>query len=190
MKKRLYVAYGSNLNVEQMASRCPSARQYGVGKIQDYALQFKGAPARAFATISPQKGVSVPVAVWTLQPRDEQRLDLYEGVPRFYSKHMVPVRLQDETVEALVYIMDPRREFGLPSPTYYQTVRQGYLDFGLDTARLDAAVQESSRRLYQELAQELDHQQEFDLWTDDPDEAEDLEQDDPEQDDSMRMRLR
>lgn len=171
MEKKLYVAYGSNLNLEQMEHRCPTARRYGVGEIRDYALQFKGEPLGAFATISPQKGASVPAAVWTLRPRDEQRLDLYEGVPRFYSKQTVTVQLQDETVEALVYIMDPRRGFGLPSPEYYQTVRQGYEDFGLDVAKLDAAVQDSSHRLYTALAQEMHQKRSFDLWANGPDET-------------------
>ena len=188
MEKKLYVAYGSNLNLEQMEHRCPTARRYGVGEIRDYALQFKGEPLGAFATISPQKGASVPAAVWTLRPRDEQRLDLYEGVPRFYSKQTVTVQLQGETVKALVYIMDPRRGFGLPSPEYYQTVRQGYEDFGLDVAKLDAAVQDSSHRLYAALAQEMHQKRSFDLWADDLDEVETFQQVAEEQED-MRMRM-
>ena len=131
---------------------------------------------------------SVAAAVWTLRPRDEQRLDLYEGVPRFYSKQTVTVQLQDETVKALVYIMDPRRGFGLPSPEYYQTVRQGYEDFGLDVAKLDAAVQDSSHRLYAALAQEMHQKRSFDLWADDLDEVETFQQVAEEQED-MRMRM-
>ena len=44
MSKRLYVAYGSNLNISQMAYRCPTAKLYGTGVIENYALQFKGSP--------------------------------------------------------------------------------------------------------------------------------------------------
>lgn len=36
MSKRLYVAYGSNLNIRQMKYRCPTAKLYGVGTIEDY----------------------------------------------------------------------------------------------------------------------------------------------------------
>lgn len=54
MSKRLYVAYGSNLNIQQMASRCPGAKLYGTGVIENFELQFKGQPHGAFATIAPQ----------------------------------------------------------------------------------------------------------------------------------------
>ena len=59
MSKRLYVAYGSNLNIRQMKYRCPTAKLYGVGTIEDYELQFKGQPNGAFATIAPKEGTSV-----------------------------------------------------------------------------------------------------------------------------------
>ena len=40
---KLYVAYGSNLNKEQMRYRCPTAKFVGTGIIEGYELQFKGA---------------------------------------------------------------------------------------------------------------------------------------------------
>ena len=68
MEKRLYVAYGRNLNILQMKQRCPTAKLCGTGTVENYQLQFKGRPQSAFATISPKEGSSVPVAVWELQP--------------------------------------------------------------------------------------------------------------------------
>ena len=58
MKQRmkLYVAYGSNLNKEQMKYRCPDSKVYATGVIEDYELQFKGRPNGAFATIAPKQG--------------------------------------------------------------------------------------------------------------------------------------
>lgn len=44
MKKRWYIAYGSNLNLRQMAMRCPTARLLGTGLVENYELQFKGMP--------------------------------------------------------------------------------------------------------------------------------------------------
>lgn len=93
MSKRLYVAYGSNLNIRQMKHRCPTAKLYGTGEIKDYELQFKGHPDSAFATIAPKEGASVPVAVWEIHPRDEMSLDRYEGYPSHYFKQDVPVQL-------------------------------------------------------------------------------------------------
>ena len=62
MSKRLYVAYGSNLNIQQMTNRCPGAKLYGTGVIENFELQFKGQFHGAFATIAPKDGASVPVA--------------------------------------------------------------------------------------------------------------------------------
>ena len=72
MSKRLYVAYGSNLNIAQMKHRCPTAKLYGTGTLEGYELQFKGYPSSAFATIAPKAGSSVPVAVWDIKPNDEK----------------------------------------------------------------------------------------------------------------------
>ena len=122
MSKRLYVAYGSNLNFKQMKHRCPTAKLYGIGTAYGYELQFKGSPECAFATIAPKEGASVPVAVWKIQPRDEASLDRYEGYPSHYFKQDISVRLDGEEVTGMVYIMNPKMDFGLPSPYYYQTV--------------------------------------------------------------------
>ncbi|MEE0914354.1 MAG: gamma-glutamylcyclotransferase family protein, partial [Ruminococcus sp.] len=81
MSKKLYIAYGSNLNLSQMKYRCPTAKLYDTGVIENYELQFKGMPHCAYATIAPCEGKSVPVALWELQPRDEKLLDRYEGYP-------------------------------------------------------------------------------------------------------------
>ena len=148
MKKSLYVAYGSNLNLSQMKYRCPQARLIGTGKIKDFELQFKGNPFSAFATIEPKKGCSVPVGVWEITPQDEWALDRYEGYPTHYFKQTIPVEIGDKSVKAMVYIMDLKREFGMPSTSYYATVARGYADCGLDRNVLDEAVEKSTREYY------------------------------------------
>ena len=50
-KKRYYIAYGSNLNLEQMKMRCPTAEVVGVSELKGYKLVFKGALTNAYATI-------------------------------------------------------------------------------------------------------------------------------------------
>ena len=47
------------------------------------------------------------------------------------------------SLTGMVYIMDQRMDFGNPSKSYYDIVRQGYADCGLDTAVLDQAVSDS-----------------------------------------------
>lgn len=145
---KLYVAYGSNLNMGQMHDRCPTAEFVGTGVIENYELHFKGALHHAHATIAPKEGSAVPVGVWTIQKSDENRLDRYEGYnPKgycYYNKAQIPVKMDDgSTLTGMVYIMDPRMGFGNPSKSYYDIVRQGYEDCGLDINVLDHAVNDS-----------------------------------------------
>lgn len=191
MSKRLYVAYGSNLNFEQMKYRCPTAKLYDTGIIEGYELQFKGEPTCAFATIAPKENASVPVAVWEIQPRDEMALDRYEGYPSHYFKQNVPVQLGGEEVGAMVYIMNLKRQFGMPSPHYYQTVLEGYHDCGLDTDVLDQAVKDSAQNFYKSYSRRSQQQTLFDYADygeeepEDYDEEEELEEnDEPELDES------
>ena len=40
--KRLYIAYGSNINLEQMAHRCPNSKVVSTEMMQGYELEFRG----------------------------------------------------------------------------------------------------------------------------------------------------
>lgn len=178
MSKRLYVAYGSNLNLRQMKYRCPGAKLCGVGEVKDYELQFRGQPHGAFATIVPTKGASVPVAVWEISAKNEAALDRYEGYPSHYFKQDISVRLGGEEVNAMVYLMNLRMGFGLPSPYYYQTVYEGYNDCGLDTETLDRAVRESAAQFYAAQRQSGPRQAPVDMENEDMD-GRSMEQADP-----------
>ncbi|WP_077534089.1 gamma-glutamylcyclotransferase family protein [Massiliimalia massiliensis] len=194
MSKRLYVAYGSNLNIRQMKYRCPGAKLYGTGVIDNYELQFKGQPHSAFATIAPKEGSSVPVAVWEIKSQDERSLDRYEGYPAHYFKQNVPVQLDSEEVNAMVYIMNLKMGFGLPTPYYYQTVLEGYHNCELDTDILDNAVKDSTQKYYRECSNRFGQQTLFNISDsdDDPeyenedfdDEEEELANEEPEMDES------
>ena len=160
MKRRLYVAYGSNLNLEQMKHRCPTSKLVGTGVINDYELQFKGFPTSAYATIAPKVGASVPVGVWEIGWMDERYLDRYEGYPSHYFKENVPVQMQDGSqVDGMVYIMNPKMKFGMPSTHYYKVVHQGYIDCGLDTHVLNEAVKTSAGSYYENVSSEQQHRQ-------------------------------
>ena len=148
MSKRLYTAYGSNLNIRQMKHRCPGARLYGTGVIKNFELQFKGKPHSAFATIAPKDGASVPVAVWEISKRNEQALDRYEGYPSHYFKQDVSVQVDGKEITAMAYVMNLKMNFGLPSPYYYEIVLEGYEDCRLNPAALAQALRESTVQFY------------------------------------------
>lgn len=139
--KRLYIAYGSNLNLPQMAFRCPTAKVVGKGVLKGYELLFRGSRRSAVATVEPKEGATVPVLVWDIKPADELSLDRYEGYPRFYDKETMEVEMEGKSVPAMVYVMTPGHEFGTPSEYYLETIREGYETAGFDTDVLDAAVE-------------------------------------------------
>lgn len=56
MEENLYFAYGSNLDLEQMAQRCPDAEIVGPVRLENYELRFRGS---GFATVAPKKGSTV-----------------------------------------------------------------------------------------------------------------------------------
>ena len=148
--KRYYLAYGSNLNVRQMAWRCPTAKAIGTAVIKDYELLFQGSKTGAYLTIEPKVRTEVPVAVWQVEPKDEFSLDRYEGYPAFYYKTELelPVRYFSGKMvarKAFVYIMHEERPLGLPSGSYVRTCLDGYRNFGFDESVLLAALENSRR---------------------------------------------
>jgi gamma-glutamylcyclotransferase (GGCT)/AIG2-like uncharacterized protein YtfP len=149
----LYIAYGSNLNLPQMAFRCPTAKVFGTSEIKDYELLFRGGRRSSVATVEPLKGSSVPVLLWKLKEKDLQALDRYEGYPHFYRKEILPVELKEKTVQAMVYIMNGGHPLGAPSDYYLNTILEGYRSAGFDTEILEKAVDKSIR-----LAQEQQEQ--------------------------------
>ena len=141
----LYIAYGSNLNLPQMAFRCPTAKVVGVSEIKDNELLFRGSRSSAVATVEPFQGSSVPVLLWKLKDQDLQALDHYEGYPSFYRKELLPVELNEKTASAMVYIMNDGHPFGAPSDYYLNTILEGYHTSGFDTDFLERAVEKSIR---------------------------------------------
>jgi len=134
MKTEYYIAYGSNLNLEQMAWRCPTASVVGAAMLEGYRLVFS-----TFATIEPQEGARVPVGLWRIDESCEEQLDIYEGYPGLYRKEYVDVSVNGQTFHAMVYIMNGGRP-NQPSAGYINTVTRGYEDFGLDKSYLTAAL--------------------------------------------------
>lgn len=145
-KGKIYLAYGSNMNLEQMSYRCPGAKVLGGTKLNGYRLLFRGAGCGAVATIQKNESGSVPVLLWHITPADEAALDRYEGYPYLYRKETVKVRFEGKWVSAMVYIMNDGRPLGYPSPYYYDVIRQGYIDAGFNLSVVAKAVKDSSVR--------------------------------------------
>lgn len=149
--RKNYIAYGSNLNLAQMAVRCPDARAIGTAQLEGWRLMFKGSKTGSFLTIEKDEGSQVPVAIWSVSEKDEKKLDRYEGYPGFYFKQNLEVEVKDiETgeirkEEAFVYIMREERAYGIPSEYYMRVCQEGYEDFGFDEKYIKEACVKSAK---------------------------------------------
>lgn len=142
-----YIAYGSNLNMEQMGWRCPGAKMVGTAVIKDYRLLFKGSQTGSYLTIERARGHEVPVGVWHVTKEDEEALDRYEGYPRFYYKKNFMLECSDgKRHRCMVYIMHEDRLMGVPNLYYVNVCRQGYRDFGFNEDYLFEAIRYSKKR--------------------------------------------
>ena len=111
------------------------------------SFNSRGRSDCAFATIVPSEGGAVPVAVWELKESDEKSLDRYEGFPSHYFKQEIPVEMNNgKTISGMVYIMNLRQSFGVPSKGYVQTVSEGYRNCRLDMSVLKDAIRQSVSR--------------------------------------------
>lgn len=136
--KKYYIAYGSNLNIEQMSWRCPTATIWGKGILKDWTLIFRSMRGPAYATIKKEIGSSVPVVIWEIDRQSEFSLDRYEGYPSFYYKENIEVILDNgETTTGMAYIMNQQAIPGIPGKSYVRTIMEGYLDNKLDLGCLE-----------------------------------------------------
>lgn len=143
MDRKIYIAYGSNLNLPQMAIRCPGAAVIGKSILKDYELVFRGGRRGAVATVEPKKGSSVPVLLWEISKRDERELDHYEGFPRLYGKQMMDIECEGRQMRAMIYLMTPGYEIGIPLDKYADIIWQGYESAGFDIQILVDAINKS-----------------------------------------------
>lgn len=78
----------------------------------------------------------------------------FEDVHLDIGKQDLPVKLNNGSeLTAMVYIMNLKQNFGLPSASYYDTVSQGYKDCGFDLKVLNEAVTNSAEKFYENLEQ-------------------------------------
>ena len=149
----LYVAYGSNLNLEQMEWRCPNSKTIGNGVIEDWKLVFN-----THADIIPCKGKNVPVVVWDVPSVDWNYLDVYEGYPKYYVKRKIKVRMNDGKVKAcIVYVMaNNNKGFYPPDLYYWKTIKEGYQDNNItDFTALNEALCEAWEKSEEEYERRL-----------------------------------
>ncbi len=149
--ERLYFAYGSNINLDQMERRCPNAEVVGPVTLNGYRLLFRGGyPNHGVATIAPDPTKQVKGLLWRLTPECEQSLDHYEGFPHFYGKETVTVMDKaGNSYPVMAYIMTRKfeREPSYPSMSYYTGIAQGYEQNGIPLKGLRDALSYSRKEI-------------------------------------------
>lgn len=144
---KLYIAYGSNLNVDQMKFRCPTATIVYSAEIKNYELVFRGSKTGSYATIEQCEAKIVPVVLWKTTEEDELALDNYEGYPKFYGKEEMELEVDGKSVSAYVYIMPQSHQLGMPTQNYIDCILEGYDSAGFDPQILLDALETTEQKM-------------------------------------------
>jgi hypothetical protein len=144
----VYFGYGSNLWQEQMHNRCPTSRYLGIARLKNYKwIIYDRGYANIVEIVEDEAKAKhdhsheVWGLVYSLEPGDERRLDVNEGVPFAYTKEYLecdfwaaenghrPDRSErPEKIDMLVYI---NRKLTTPSESkeeYVYRMNKGIKD--------------------------------------------------------------
>ncbi len=120
MSARLYFAYGSNLDAEQMRERCPGSEPRFRARLIDHRVDFTHYSTRwsgGAADVVPEAGAIVWGVVYAMPEDDVTRLDAFEGG---YTRR--PFRVLDDdhrSHETLSYTVRQKMNF-VPSEIYLE----------------------------------------------------------------------
>jgi gamma-glutamylcyclotransferase (GGCT)/AIG2-like uncharacterized protein YtfP len=128
----LYFAYGSNMDADAMARRCPASRPLVGARLARHRFAILQA---GYATVERDPRSTVHGILYDLALADVPALDRYEDIARgLYRKIMRPVlRKQGGPVTALVYI-GAGPSGGQPRPGYMEGVIAAAESAGLPAA--------------------------------------------------------
>jgi len=128
---RYYFAYGANMSLHSMHSRCPLAMPVRKFSLRNWRLDFGH-----HATIVREQGAVCEGALWIITEHCERSLDAFEGYPDYYDK----LFLEQDGVKFMAYEMVDHDSRDIPSEGYIQLLREGYRDWDLNKDLLDQAL--------------------------------------------------
>lgn len=145
MKQVMVFAYGSNLDDQQMRSRCASAQVEARAVLPNHALAFGGFSHRwggAVASVVQQDGERVEGLLYRITAPDLCELDRHEGHPFAYERSTKVVKDEHgRRRRAQVYIQpEDTFEPWLPQLAYFRVLLNAYGRLGFDIEQLAAAV--------------------------------------------------
>ncbi len=128
---KYYLAYGSNMVIEQMKLRCPDAQIVKTEKIYGYELTFKKTREGVYLDLikSKDKSSYVPTVIWEISENDEKRMDEYEDVPLSYLKKEIDTSVG----KVLVYVMSEKWTVeAIPEDKYFLPILDTYKQNNFD----------------------------------------------------------
>ncbi len=133
--KKYYLAYGSNLNQDQMIQRCPGAKIISSIYLNGFRLVFRGV-----ADFEKGGNSKLALGLWQITEEHEKALDRYEGVKSgLYKKILWLIEFNNIQYKALIYKMNSD-SIGSPCESYRETISDGFDDFNLDKKYLEESL--------------------------------------------------
>jgi len=111
---RLYFAYGSNMDEDQMHERCPSAEKVGVAVLRDHRLVFNRRGSYrdgGVASVVPESGQRVYGVVWRIGAAEFERLDETEDATAYRRRIVATYGLDGSVWRTQLYQAIPEGEF-------------------------------------------------------------------------------
>lgn len=140
--KKYYLAYGSNLNINDMNNRIKNVKVVGTTILENYRLVYKGSSDNySYLTIEYQEGKIVPLGIYEISFFDELKLDRYEGYPSLYHKEYLDIQIDGKKSKGLIYVMNDGFSYHIPLSSYIDTCKKGYQDFNFCPEVLDEALE-------------------------------------------------
>ena len=129
-----YFAYGSNMEVDAMRERCPSARSLTAAILPNWEFRIN---ERGFATVVRHPGKTVHGALWHLDSAAEAALDHYEALEEgLYRKEIHSVLVDGHPRDAMVYLATHSRP-GRPHPGYLEGIIEAARGWDFPSAYLE-----------------------------------------------------
>ncbi len=141
--EKYFIAYGTNINYNELTKAFPDAKILSYGYIQNYALEFVGYDGHAIATLAKKRGAKTPVAIWEFPPELRFTIANFEPFPYLYKRIKVTAIVGGKTkMRGEVYVTKQKLRHGRPSEEYLNTLRAGYREAGFDENLIDQTLKE------------------------------------------------
>lgn len=148
--------YGSQLDVEQLRARCPSAQLEGTATLPNHALAFGGCAdigADARANVLPAREQHVQGVIAQVSAQDLERLDRDEGRRHAFAREGKMVRDRAGKWRRVQVYLQPESLFSTSAPatTYLQQIARAYERLGFDQKPLWRAAEQATAQAADEV---------------------------------------